>query len=208
METFFPTTSCGCRETRTKCNCIDTQVYNAMSKAGWSIEDTYKVLLRMTKYADKQQQAAVNRVTREALGECPSFLITFHFDQKLEESELLRNMEELREALGKSNYKWFSEACLCQEFYSGITHTWNPHIHLATIKTTPKSNIVQALNRNTFIKKLRKEGVIYKPFDVQIGKDTRHLKYVRGEKKEEKEENCLKDIAFREDHQLSDYYNL
>lgn len=206
METFFPSNCKECQ--KGTCNCADICVYKACANLlGWTEETTYKQLLVMKRCADRQQQKCINRLTKEALGECPTFLITFHFDQKLEKEKVLSSMKNLREALGKSNFKWFSEACLCEEFFSGDLK-WNPHIHLATIKTGPKSNVVQALNRHKEVKELRKLGIIYKPFDIQIGKDTQHIKYVHGEKKEEKDENCAADTQFRIDNKLDSYYLL
>ncbi len=128
-------------------------------------------------------------------------LITISFDKALDDDHVVPEMEKFIRMFKESDYKWCENAIYSLEFYS--KEGWNPHIHIVTDKNGSASQIAQAIKRSPGYKKSQVYNV-----NVKVGTDKFHVDYVKGLKKDEKQENCEKDEEFRKIKKLLSYYSL
>ncbi len=176
-------------------------IFEIMRGAGWSAEKTNDLLYKMETIADKQHHIKVKEQHKRVFGDILTVMITVSFDKKMEITDLLIDMKKFIKLFKESNYKWCDNACYTFEFFSA--EGWNPHIHLVCDKNDAPSTIAKAVRRSPAYK----QTCCYR-IDVKAGTDETQVKYIKGDKKESKEENVIKDNEFRKTHELKSHYIL
>jgi len=176
-------------------------IYAIMKDNGWNPQQICDMLYKMDICADRAQHVNKKLQHSRVFGNKPTCLITISFDKSLGHDEVVPEMEKFIRMFKESNYKWCENAIYSFEFFS--KEGWNPHIHLVTEKNDSPSIITKAVKRSPAYKKTNTYNV-----NNKVGTDKFHYDYVKGNKKEEKLENCDKDSQFRESKNLKSYYNL
>ena len=116
-------------------------------------------------------------------------LITVSFDQEMENVEV--EMKRFIDEVTKAQYECFDGAIAVCEFY-GDEGNWNPHIHIATYRVKAPSVVGLAIKKKV---KAKFKDTIYNVNYVEAH-DDRHMKYVKGEKRETKGESLTRDKEY------------
>jgi len=145
-----------------------------------------------------ESEARIKKLVRQALGtQAPTALITISVDQELTHADTIARQHKIIQRIISANYKWFSEASYCFEYYSN-EQKWNPHIHIKLDKSTSPSVMAQQLRRKL------KELSYY--INVSIKTEEIHSAYISGIKTEAKTINHEMDESFRKTHNIQDIY--
>ncbi|AXQ66406.1 MAG: transposase [Cressdnaviricota sp.] len=128
-------------------------------------------------------------------------LITVSFDQKMENVE--EEMERFIDEVTKARYECLDGAIAVCEFY-GDEGNWNPHVHIATYRVKAPSVVGLAIKKKV---KSKFKDTIYNVNYVEAH-DDRHMKYVKGEKRETKGESLTRDKEHRASKGLEELYHL
>ena len=130
-------------------------------------------------------------------------LVHISLDQNQTIEEAITNQYCILEHIREANYSWLIDAHAVFEYWSKKPDEeelhFNPHIHFCVRKTVKPSVIKQHLQRKLVQKKL---NTVYR---VEVSPQ-RHfelcLKYIEGDKIEDKDEACEKDFYTREEHNV------
>lgn len=177
------------------------QIYQIMLQKGWSPQKINDMLYKLDVCADRAEHVQTKLRHKRVFGNKPTCLITISFDQSMSALDTIQEMRNFIKSFKESDYKWCENVVYSMEFFS--SKGWNPHIHIVTEKNDSPSIIKKAIKRSPAFKKANAYTV-----DIKVGNDSYHYKYIEGDKKEEKQENCGLDNEFRETHKLKSHYNL
>jgi hypothetical protein len=125
-------------------------------------------------------------------GGSKSQMITIMLDQRADKPKVINLLNKII----KIKSKWLEGAKGVIEFTTKESE-WAPHIHIFVDKQTDDGKLAQALRR---IKEFKNDRV--DRLNVKTGLETYQSKYIDGDKKESKNENCLKDKILREKFNL------
>lgn len=108
--------------------------------------------------------------------------------------------EKLEEKLRASSR--IHKYIFCAEFYSGEDNHLNKHYHIFLYGKHHKANTIKLFSR--FFKITANFVDFIQTFDEET--NNQKIKYIKGEKKEEKKLNVELDKEYRSKHNLKDYY--
>lgn len=152
----------------------------------------------------KRRKALIAKAVRQQLNgdEIKTQLITISIDKQLEEACAIEKQRKVIEKIKSAKYAWLQNASYTFEYFSGVEHQFNPHIHIKIDKTVRDSAIAQQLRR-----KLATEKSVYR-INVSSKNDEIHSAYIMGNKKEDKRESVEADQQFREKYNIQDIYTI
>jgi len=141
---------------------------------------------------------------RRKSGTNNELLLTIVFDQDIEPLEAIKNQWKVIEAMECANYKWFvdKEVIYSFEYYTKDSEKFKPHIHIAFEKSAAPSTIQQCFY-NKFVK--NKKHSVY-GVNCVVRPNKVACDYVKGLKKQDKQESCEKDNIFRAKYNLKRFY--
>jgi hypothetical protein len=177
------------------------EIFQIMKNEGWKAQDINDLLYKMKVCGDRHEHLERKEQHSRVFGNKPTILLTISFDKNVAQDEIVSEMEKFIRLFKESNYKWCENAIYSFEFFS--KEGWNPHIHLVSEKNDAPSIITKAVKRSPAFKKTNTYNV-----NLRVGNDKYHYDYIKGNKKEEKLENCDLDTQFRESRNLLSHYSL
>jgi len=180
---------CGRKNERVSEERIDNQLFDMYHIGKIHEQNRYN-----KRIADAKRKSGLNK----------ELLLTIVFDQELTPLEAIKNQHAVIDAIQCADYKWFreGEVLFSYEYYTKEVDKFKPHIHIAFEKSCAPSTIQQCFY-NKFVK--NKKHSVY-GVNCVIRPNKVAIDYVKGLKRDDKNESIEKDDIFREKYNLKKYY--
>ena len=141
---------------------------------------------------------------RRKTGTNNELLLTIVLDQDLFPLDAIKAQKKIIEDIECANYKWFTnkEVIYSFEYYTQDNESFKPHVHISFEKSCAPSTIQQCIYKK-FVK--NKKHSVY-GVNCVVRPNGVASDYVKGIKKQDKQESCEKDNIFRAKYNLKRFY--